>query len=207
MISPACERVPIRTVPVRNFRSSHPQVPWRGSTDSNPFQVMLAVQRAACSLRHPIQTPAASRNRLDFSLALEMGNGPSSLTRPVLSFEKPRRRIKWGPGMHLGIPGGRSQQPAVKDAAGSQGRGSAVDWFSTSPPAAPGGCPNDAIRHQTKEPEAVKQRTRDVDAGLLAGCGLMFACVSVRPYCQGSLISLMDGWWGTAVAVCVRSVR
>lgn len=55
-----------------------------------------------------------------------------------------------------------------------------------------GGCPNDAIRHQTKGPEAVKQQTRDVDAGLLLWC---------VAYCKVHLyLSLMADrgrgpWW------------
>lgn len=57
-----------------------------------------------------------------------------------------------------------------------------------------GGCPNDAIRHQTKGPEAVKQRTRDVDAG----AALVWLAGKVRLYCVS--LSLMAGrgggpWW------------
>lgn len=63
------------TVPVRNFRSKSPEVPKAQDAplegalaDPSPFQVMLAVLRAARPRRHrqatPIKIPAASRNSL-----------------------------------------------------------------------------------------------------------------------------------------------
>lgn len=57
-----------------------------------------------------------------------------------------------------------------------------------------------------KGPEAVKLGTRDVDAGLLAWCGLMFACVRARAYVRiARFAHLADGWLlGDCRAVCVR---
>lgn len=56
-----------------------------------------------------------------------------------------------------------------------------------------------------KGSEAVKRRTRDVDAGLLASCGCLPAsvrCAYVR-IGKGSLISLTADRWGDCAAVCV----
>lgn len=172
-------------------------MPWRGSTDPNPFQVMLAVPRAAACFNIQSKSQPASRNSQSAHSTLSHWNGnglSSSLTRPVLSFEKPRRRIKWGPGMHLGIileggPQSSSQQQSVRirTQKPSQGRGTAVDWFSTSPPAAPGWMSHDAIRHQTKGPRRSSiELVMLMQACLLWLAVCMRACVRacVRPYCK-----------------------
>lgn len=124
------------TVPVRNFRSKSPEVqkaqnaPLEGPpADPSPFQVMLAVLRAARPRRtqagHTYQNPSRVPKQPVGTFERSHWNGnwaillPDTDARLLDPFEKPRRRIKWGPAMRLGILGravlavSQSSQPSA----------------------------------------------------------------------------------------------